>query len=331
MEDKTIVEIKENEKSILRNMKKDKRQKRRNTFWILIGIGALILILLIILSSVLDIGERLRTIHKYVEIAFYVISILLVYFLILNPLRIILFAPSYSIATTIEKSNKKKYRIYKKWAKNIVKYNDLPEKDLVLLEDSFNDKEKLTESLNYVLDSSIKKEINKIILKNAKTVFISTAISQNGKLDMLTVLTVNLKMIKEIVQRVGFRPSYPKLGKLSVNVLSTALVAENLEGLNFTELFPTSTANYIAELPLVKPLANSVVNGLGNALMTLRVGIVTRRFLFSETKTSKDDIRRKSIKESVKMLPILIGEVISFFPSKIAKLFKKTQTEIVEE
>lgn len=320
-----------NKESILKKRKKDKRDKKRSKFWIMIGIGSLILILLIIISSVLNVGEKLRGISKYLEIGFYMLSFLLVYVLIINPIRIIIFAPTFSVVTTLDKQSHKNYRIYKKWAKNIVKYNDLPDKDLMLLEQGLKSKENLRESLNMVLDSAVKKEINKIILKNAKTVFISTAISQNGKLDMLTVLSVNLKMIKEIVQRAGFRPAYAKLGKLSINVLATSLIAENLEGLTFTDLFPNSSANFLSELPLVKPLANSIVNGLSNALLTLRVGIITRRYLFSETKTTKDEIRRKAIKESVRMLPLVMREVITFFPQKIAKLFKKTETEYEEE
>lgn len=318
-----IVPVK-NKPSILRNIKKNKKD-RKNIWWIMIGIGCLIILFLIILSSILNVGERLRKISIYVEIGFYVVAFLLVYLLIINPLRIIIFAPTYSIVTTLDKNSKKNYRTYKKLAKSIVRSNELEEKDLVILEDGLKTKENLRQNLNQVLESSVKKSINKIILLNAKTVFISTAISQNGKLDMLTIIMVNLKMIKEIVQRVGFRPSYAKLGKLSANVLATALISENLEGLNFTDVFPTSTANYLAELPLVKPIANSLLNGLSNALLTLRIGIVTRRYLFSDTKPSKDEIRKKSIKESVKMLPQLIGEVISFFPKKIAKLFAKTE------
>ncbi len=309
--------------SVLRNIRNNKKD-RKNKLWILIGIGCLIIIFLIIISSILNVGERLRKINMYVEIGFYILAALLVYALILNPLRIIIFAPTYSIVTTLDKNTNRNYRVYKKLAKSIVRSNNLAEKDLVILEDGLKTKENLRENLNKVLESSVKKQINKIILMNAKTVFISTAISQNGKLDMLTIITVNLKMIKEIVQKVGFRPSYAKLGKLSANVLATALISENLEGLNFTDVFPTSTANYLAELPLVKPIANSLLNGLSNGLLTLRIGIVTRRYLFSETKPSKDEIRKKSIKESVKMLPLLIAEVISFFPKKVAKLFTKT-------
>lgn len=314
-----------NDKKTLKDIKKDKRNKKKNTFWIMILIGSLILMILLIISAILNIGEKLGNINKYLEYGFYLLSVILGIILILNPLRIILFAPTYSIVTTLDKPTRKNNKIYKKFAKNLVRYNDISEKDLLILEEGFNNPSVLKKNLNIVLDSSIKKEINKMILKNAKTVFISTAISQNGKLDMLTVLSINLKMIKDIVSRVGFRPSYPKLGKLSLNVLTTALVTENLEGLDFTDIFPTSTANYIGEIPLIKPIANSVINGLANSLLTLRVGIVTRRFLFSDVLVSKEEIRKKSIKESVKMLPLLISDVITFFPQRIAKLFSKNK------
>lgn len=308
------------------------KKNKASVFWILIGIGVLITLLLIIVSNVMDVGEKLRGINKYVEIGFYILSVLLFYFLILNPLRIILFAPTFSIVTVLDEENHKNYSVYKKVAKSILKNNELEENDRLKIESGLSNKEELQETITRVFESSIKKQINKIILKNAKTVFVSTAISQNGKLDMLTVLSVNLKMIKDIVLKAGFRPTYTKLGKLSVRVLSTALIAESLEGLDFTDIFPASTANVLAEIPLVKPIANSLINGLGNGLLTLRIGIVTRRYLFSDIKKiTKDEIRSKSIKESVKMLPLLIKEVIVFFPEKIARLFKKKETEATEE
>ena len=306
-------------------------KKKINTFWILIGIGSLIFILMILVSNVLDVGEKLRSINVYVEYAFYALSVVLLYFLILNPLRIILFAPTFSIVTVLDKDNNKSYKVYKKVAKTLIENNSLDEDDKKKIRSGLKNKEELKVTLSRIYDSSIKKQINKIILKNAKTVFISTAISQNGKLDMATVLSVNFKMIKEIVVKAGFRPSYPKLGKLALKVLSTALIAENLEGLEFTDLFPQSTANVLSEIPLIKPLTNSILNGLSNGLLTLRIGICARRYLFSDMKkVTQDDIRKKSIKESVMMLPLLAKECLSFFPESIKKIFKKKESEVKE-
>ena len=298
--------------------------KKRNKFWIMIGIGVSIVILLIIISSVISVGERLRKINIYIEYGFYVLSFLLFWILIVNPVRIILFSPTFSLVTVMDEKDNKHFRIYQKVARTFVNNNTVSEDDKKEISLAINDKQKLRLTMNKVFDTTIKKELNRIIFNNAKTVMISTAISQNGRLDMLTVLSVNLKMIKEIVLKCGFRPSYAKLGKLSVNVLATALIAETLEGLDINDLFPQSTANFLSDLPLVKPIMNSFVQGMSNALLTMRVGFVTRKYLFSETKDpSKVEIRRYAIKESIKMLPNVIAEVIAYFPAKILKLFTK--------
>lgn len=298
--------------------------KKRNKFWIMIGIGVLIVILLIIISSVISVGERLRKINVYLEYGFYVLSVLLFWVLIANPIRIILFSPTFSLATVMDENDNKHFRVYQKVARNFVNNNTVNEEEKKAITQAINNKTELRTVMNKVFDTTIKKEINRIIFKNAKTVMISTAISQNGRLDMLTVLSVNLKMIKDIVLKCGFRPSYAKLGKLSINVLTTALIAESLEGLDVNDLFPQSTANFLADLPLVKPIMNSFVQGMSNALLTMRVGFVTRKYLFSETKDpSKSEIRRFAIKESIKMLPSVIADVITYFPSKLVKLFTK--------
>lgn len=309
------------------------KKNSRNKFWTLIGIGVVIIILMIVASSILTLGEHLRNIHPYVEYAFYVLSAILVYFLIINPIRIIIFAPTFSVVTVLEKNSAKTQRTYKKVAKNLISTELITDEDMEKLKLAMKDCGALRVEINEIFDNTIKKEINKIIMKNAKTVLISTAISQNGRLDMLTVLGTNLKMIKEIVQTCGFRPSYAKLGKLSINVLSTSLIAEGLEGLDFNDIFPNTTTNFLNEIPLVKPIVSSVVQGISNALLTIRIGIVTRRYLFTEyNEISKDLIRKQAIKESVVLLPAVIKSSLQFFPEKIRNLFiKKTKSESDEE
>ena len=172
------------------------------------------------------------------------------------------------------------------------------------------------------MTGSIKKEISKIIVKNAKTVLLSTAISQNSKLDLFSVVSVNLKMIKEIVTVCGFRPDMKNLCKLTLNVASTALIAEGLESLNMEDILPTQTMNTLSNIPLLKPLLSSVVQGVANALLTIRIGLVTRGYLFSDSKkATKNGIRAEAFKDALILLPTVIGEVLVFFPSKIVKLF----------
>lgn len=312
------------------NKKTKKKLGLRGKLWILVGVGACLFMLLTILSDVLEVGEKLRSAGKigvYLEWGFYALTILLFYVLIINPIRIILFSPSFSVVTVLDEENEKNVRVYRKIVNNLVDNNYVNEEEKTILR-SCESAGELREELTKVFNTTIKKDINKIILNNAKTVLLSTTISQNGKFDMYTVLAVNVKMIKEIVLKCGFRPSYPKLGKLSFKVVTTALVAENLEGLDFSDIFPQSTNNVLAEIPFIKPIASSFVGGISNALLTIRIGLITRRYLFSDGNLSKSQIRVEAIKESLKMIPIVIKDVMVYFPNKIANaIFKKKAKE----
>ena len=300
--------------------------KKVKKLWIVVGIGIMIFFMIILVSDIIAAGEKIRKISPYLEYAFYVLTVFLFYFLIFNPLRIILFSPSFSIVTVVDEENEKNLKVYKRIVKTLKDAKSINDDDVKRLE-SCETSGELREQLSMVFNSSIKKEINRIIRKNAQTVLVSTAICQSGKLDMYTVISVNIKMIKEIVVKCGFRPSYPKLGKLAVRVFSTALIAESLEGLDFADIFPQSTVNYLADVPLVKPIATSLISGISNALLTLRVGVVTRNYLFTEGKLNKDEIRTKAIKESLKIIPGVIKDAFSYFPNKIIKAFTKNKTE----
>lgn len=305
------------------------KQEKNKVFWIAIGIGVVIIIMLMIIGNVITIGDKLAKIHKWVAIGFYILAGLLVYFLLLNPLRVILFSPTFQVPTVLDENNRKVKKIYVKVSKNLLASKNISEQSIKNLQFGLKNKKDLHLELNKVYNNDVKKEINKIILNNAKTVMISTAISQNGKLDMFTVLAVNLKMIKEIVERCGFRPSYKNLGKLSVNVLATALISEGLENLDLNELFPSSTMNFLSEIPFLKTIASSLIQGISNAFLTLRIGVITRKYLFSESPIkSKAKIRSDAFKESAKMIPVVIKNGIMLFPEKVRKMFVKKDKNV---
>ncbi len=305
-----------------KNNKKQKNKNGNKALWYTIGIGATIILLLMILSSVLNIGDRLSLISEYLAYAFYVVTAVLVFLLVINPIRIVLFSPSLSIATTLDKDSPKAKKTYKKVAKNIVINNELTAEEIFKLEEA-KDFSELKLAINECYDSTIKKTISDIIYNSAKTVMISTAISQNSKLDMYSVIAVNLKMIKEIVVASGFRPSYKNLSKLSLNVLTTALVAEGLENINLDDVLPNSAMNTIGDIPLIKPIMSSAMQGLGNGLLTLRIGFVCRKYLFGDMGMTKNQMRAEAFAESMKMMPRLVKDIVAFFPSKVMKLFVK--------
>lgn len=99
---------------------KPKKDRSRYLFYV-IAIGVLILFALILLSSLLDIGEKLRKINPYVEYGFYGLVVILTYLVIIQPIIIILRSPSLSIATTLDQNDPKAVAIYKELQKILLK------------------------------------------------------------------------------------------------------------------------------------------------------------------------------------------------------------------
>lgn len=301
-------------------------KKFNKGFWIFLGVAALFFMVLMIVSSVLELGERLGRISIYVEYSFYGVSAILFTILFLRPIFLVIFSPSFSLDElfTEEENAKKNYSMYKKVGRNLLSEDYISEEDKLAISNSMSDAIQLKANLSRIFDDTIKKELNEMIVSHAETVFISTAISQNGRLDAIAVLTINLKLIKNLVVKCGFRPSYYSLGKLSVNILSTAIIAESLEDMNFSELFPNTGANALAEIPLLKTITGSFAQGMGNALLSLRVGIICRNYLFMNIKgLKKNQIRKLAFGEAVVLLPRVLIESMKKLPSRFKGLFGK--------
>ena len=308
-----------------------KKKDRTKVLYYVIAAGCVFLFLMLLLSSLLDIGERLRNVSVYLEYGFYFVFLLIFFFLIVRPIYIIVKSPSLSIATSLEPHDPKVFAIYKKVSKNIVKNNNL-DKDDVLLLTKYDSKEELLVNLQFVFEKSIKPDLNRIIINEAKTVMISTAICQSARFDMVTVFAVNLKMVKELVEKCGFRPSMKNLSKLTVNVFSTALIAEGLENINIEDIVPKSSLEFLNNMPYLGTIIESVVQGAANAIMTLRIGCVCRRYLFSDGNLiTREEIRKQAYKESLKLLPMVISDTITFFPKKVVKFFSNLKKKEEKE
>ena len=306
-------------------MKIKKKKDRTKVLWYTIAIGCLLVFTLILLSSILDIGERLRNVGEWLEYTFYILIALIIILVIIRPIVIIVKSPSLSIITSTDDRSPQAIQTYKRVAKIIAANNDLPE-DQVLLLTAYKSPDELLFNISFVFENTIKKQLNSIIVKNAKTVMISTAICQSARFDMMTVFAVNLKMIKELVLKCGFRPSMRNLSKLTINVFTTALIAEGLENLTLDDVMPKSVMNALGEVPMLGKALDAISDGAANALLTIRIGCVTRRYLYSDgAVVTKEDIRRGAYKETLKIIPLVIGETISFFPKRIVKFFNKNK------
>ena len=299
--------------------------KKLYRLWYLVAFGFVILFLLMLVSSVLDVGDRLILISPYLAYAFYALILILSYILLIRPLGIIAFKNPKRIVLKDDQITS--YQRMQKVIQSLPYIKDESKKAL----NNAKTIETLKPLIEDILEKQVKKEVTSIIKMHAKTVMISTAISQNGRLDFLTVVFVNIKMIAKIVEAVGFRPSYPELAKLTVQVMTIALVAEGLENLDLNDVLPQQTLNSLGEIPFIKPILSSTTQGISNALLTLRVGIVAREYLMSNSELPVAKIRKTAFLEAATLTPSVFADAISIFPKTVFNLFKTNKPQDSKE
>ena len=161
------------------------------------------------------------------------------------------------------------------------------------------------------------------IHKNAQNVFLTTAISQNGKLDALTILVTQTKMVWEIAHIYWQRPALRDLFNVYANVGATAFLASEIENLDISrQIEPIMSAMLKSPgkaLPIVGHAAHiitdSILEGSINAFLTLRVGIITKRYCDSLEAFDKKAVRRNAFIEASSLLKTLVvkssGQVIN--------------------
>src|SRR5256886_949280 len=150
-------------------------------------------------------------------------------------------------------------------------------------------------------------EADKVVRRTASTVFLSTALMQNGRLDGLVVLFTQIQMVNRVARVYVQRPSPRELIRLYANVAGTALIAGGLESLDLGEMIAPLATSVVPAIKGGIPglsgisalLVRSISNGAANAFLTLRVGEVARRYCALTSRCSPDAIRKSATAAAV--------------------------------
>ena len=155
-----------------------------------------------------------------------------------------------------------------------------------------------------------------VVRRTASTVFLSTALMQNGRLDGLIVLFTQIQMIGRIARIYVQRPSPRELTRLYANVAGTAFVASGLESLDLGEMVAPLAVSVVPALKGGIPglsgisalLVKCVSNGAANAFLTLRVGEVARRYCELTSRCPAELIRKSATAAAVQHLGRIVRE-----------------------
>ena len=144
--------------------------------------------------------------------------------------------------------------------------------------------------------------VESVIKETASTVFVSTAVMQNGRLDGLIVFLTQFRLVWRIAQIYTQRPSPRQMIYLYGNVGVNALVAENLQEIEFMEIAAPIVTSIVPSLKGAFPgfqgvstlLVNSLASGCSNAFLTLRVGLMTRMYCESLTRPEHSSLKKNA-------------------------------------
>jgi hypothetical protein len=158
------------------------------------------------------------------------------------------------------------------------------------------------------------RECDVIIRDNAAAVFVSTAISQSGRLDAVFVLTAHFRMVGRIASVYSQRPALRDLVNVYANVAASAFVAGELDEAEIGEQIEPILSSALGAVSLSVPgvqaaasiVVNSIITGAANAFLTLRVGIIARRWCGSLVIADRRTLRRAATAEAAKLLGSIV-------------------------
>jgi hypothetical protein len=267
-----------------------------------------------------------------------------------------MFAPSFSL----EKNNKKlegkqkkkvianNYRGLRRLANRLMKKNLISEQKKELLKNELKRKEgdlvskytSLKQIIDDCLNKDLKKELRTIIINASKDTLYLTSISQNSFVDVLVVVVNNFRLLKKIVVRCGFRPSFMRLLKFYINVSFSALIADGTQKMDVNSVFGGTLKG------LAKPVVGSLLDGSVNAFFMLRTGFLARNYILDECddEESKSESRRSAFVDASAALPelaihsiitpvtqVVMNGVVNPTKKAVKDLFGKKEPLIVEE
>jgi hypothetical protein len=153
-------------------------------------------------------------------------------------------------------------------------------------------------------------EADAVVRRTASTVFLSTALMQNGRLDALILLFTQIQMVTRVARVYVQRPSPRELIRLYLNVAGTAFISSGLESLDLGEMVAPLATSVVPALKGGIPglsgisalLVKCVSNGAANAFLTLRVGEVARCYCELTSRTSSELIRKSATAAAVQHL-----------------------------
>lgn len=325
---------------------------KRNLLLIVgVFIGVLVILLL---GNVITVAEKLGEIcHTvYAEYAFYALVFILVLAFVIVPIIKVHTAPEFpALGMGDETSDLKKLNSFgRKLVSNCGYIEDAEQraKHQEALRAELKACAEDVEGLKAIIDREVvlrfdgSKEmniqgVNSKMKEWAKSVFMITAVSQNNLVDTTVVLVMNYRQIEDLVLATGFRPTRAQMFRIYVNILTTTLISYCTSEVLSDLAGETTLTGAMANLKIPGVITESAIQGAVNALLTLRIGYVTKTFLMEGPdalagRNRRREVSIKAFKDAFVAIPGVLAGTVGTMGKGILGFFRgrRTASDVTE-
>lgn len=320
---------------------------KRNLLLIIgVFIGVLVILLL---GNVITVGEKLGEIcHTvYAEYAFYALVSILVLAFVIIPIIKVHAAPEFpALGMGDETSDLRKLNSFgRKLVSNCGYIEDAEQraKHQEALRAELKTCAEDMEGLKAIIDREValrfdgSKEmgiqgVNAKMKEWAKSVFMITAVSQNNLVDTTVVLVMNYRQIEDLVLATGFRPTRAQMFRIYANILTTTLISYCTSEVLSDLAGETTLTGAMANLKIPGVITESAIQGAVNALLTLRIGYVTKTFLMEGPdalagRTRRREVSIKAFKDAFVAIPGVLAGTVGAMGKGVLGFFRPKKAE----
>ncbi len=285
----------------------------------------LVLACILLAGNIIIIADKLAPLFPYADYVFYAIIGMLIFIFLILPFVRVFFSPQLpaldeSGVTAL--SEKELYNLGIILAKNnhYIEGTDNRREHTEALKDFFDRNYGERDDTIQHISSELEKRyrsLNEQIHAEALTAFVITGLSQNGKLDFISLLIINFRLVKKVVYASGFRPTYKQLIRIYYNVLASALLTNLSE-----EMLDDIDLTYLTQhIKLPGFFITSFIDGMLSALLTLRIGYITKYYIIKGSNGfNKKTARRYGFKNARKEIIGIAREGKEILKKKMAGL-----------
>lgn len=277
---------------------------------LLAGAGALVG--LAVMGSLLNVGAALSRVHGSLEVIYWILLAGLIGWLVVRPILQVVGHRLDSLKDFNEDETPPARIRQERLARRLLRGGGCSPAQVRELEYRLTFQKDLLPTLRLLIEER-SQAVDRLVFQRSRQAFLAVTISQNGPLDVLMLLMLNLALIRDVVHTMGVRPSLPDLARLYLGVMVGALVIDQVDRLALEEALPAFGAFF----------AKSLVQGVGAAFVTLRVGYLAKGYLLAGGRGAIREEKPRARREARRRLRQVLVSSIQDLPGSIARIVEK--------